>query len=145
MEELNCFLRNVEELKREKGIQSELFSKEVGINSRTMRRWREGRMPKADSLEKVAKYFNCSIEFLLGRTEVIDFYPSKNPSDFLTRYNLLKAEKNLKDIDISKKCKISTGTISKWKKGRIPDTEALISLCKIFDCSFDYLIGRSES
>lgn len=39
---------------------------------------------------------------------------------------------------------ISKGNIAKWKDGTIPTGETLIKLADYFDCSVDYLLGRSS-
>ena len=38
-----------------------------------------GSMPKADNLAKIADYLDCSVDYLLGRTEI----PENNPDDKL--------------------------------------------------------------
>ena len=35
-------------------------------------------MPKSDSLAKIADYLNCSVDYLLGRTENPDIYRDEN-------------------------------------------------------------------
>lgn len=39
---------------------------------------------------------------------------------------------------------LSTGNISKWKKGALPNGEILIKLADYLDCSIDYLLGRND-
>lgn len=40
---------------------------------------------------------------------------------------------------------ISSGTISQWKNGSMPSAERLILLADRFQCSIDYLLGRTSS
>ena len=41
---------------------------------------------------------------------------------------------------------ISTGNISDWKSGRSkPTAEALILVADFFNCSIDYLLGRTDN
>ena len=44
---------------------------------------------------------------------------------------------------IGKEIGLSSGIISKWKNGGIPNGETLIKLAKYFDVSVDYLLGLS--
>lgn len=44
---------------------------------------------------------------------------------------------------IGKEIGLSSGIISKWKSGGIPNGETLIKLAKYFDVSVDYLLGLS--
>ena len=65
--------------------------------------------------------------------------------DFFTRYTFLKQKNDFTDFQIAKICQISTSTIVKWKDGVTPEFEILVKLSRLFECSFEYLIGRSES
>lgn len=44
---------------------------------------------------------------------------------------------------IGKEIGLSSGIISKWKNGGIPNGETLMKLAKYFDVSVDYLLGLS--
>lgn len=47
--------------------------------------------------------------------------------------------------DLSNQTGISTGNISDWKSGRSkPGLEALIKIADYFDCSIDYILGRTD-
>lgn len=50
-----------------------------------------------------------------------------------------------KIVDISKKTGISTGNICDWKSGRSkPSAETLINIAECYNCSVDYLLGRTN-
>ena len=42
--------------------------KQLGIASSTITQWKQGALPSGDSLIKIADYFDCSTDYLLGRT-----------------------------------------------------------------------------
>ncbi len=44
---------------------------------------------------------------------------------------------------VGKEIGLSSGIISKWKNGGIPNGETLMKLAKYFDVSIDYLLGLS--
>ncbi len=44
---------------------------------------------------------------------------------------------------VGKEIGLSSGIISKWKNGGIPNGETLMKLAKYFDVSVDYLLGLS--
>ena len=57
----------------------------------------------------------------------------------------LRKEMKLSQFDLSEKLGVSQQTISKYEKGaREPDNRTLIELSKIFDCSVDYLLGKTD-
>ena len=43
-------------------------AKQTKLSEKTVNRWHNGKtQPNAESLIKLAKYFDCSVDFLLGR------------------------------------------------------------------------------
>lgn len=43
--------------------------KDLGFSSATATHWKHGKIPGATSLEKIALYFDVSIDYLLGKTD----------------------------------------------------------------------------
>lgn len=59
-----------EKLCAEKGVTPYRVCKETGLTTSTISNWKAGRYtPKADKLQKIADYFDVSIEFLMGTEE----------------------------------------------------------------------------
>lgn len=57
---------NFEKLMNEKGVSAYTVSKKCGIAQSTLSDWKTGKgHPKADKLQKIANYFNVSIDYLL--------------------------------------------------------------------------------
>jgi transcriptional regulator with XRE-family HTH domain len=64
------FAKNFKELLDSKQISLRKLETELNINHTTLSRWLNGKtMPNADYLCIIADYFNCSIDFLLGRID----------------------------------------------------------------------------
>ena len=59
-----------EELLKLHGITAYKVAKETGISTSTMTEWKKGKyVPKADKLQKIADYFDVSLEYLMtGKT-----------------------------------------------------------------------------
>lgn len=61
--------------------------------------------------------------------------------------NLFKmiSEKGITQSKLAENTSISTGNISDWKKGKsMPSAIKLDELATYFDCSVDYLLGRTD-
>lgn len=57
---------NFEKLMKEKGVSAYRVGKDCGIPQSSMSDWKTGKgHPKADRLQKIADYFNVSIDYLL--------------------------------------------------------------------------------
>ena len=66
-------LSNFFKLLDNRGIAADM-SKTTGISSGNISDWKSGRSkPSAETLIKIAEYFDCSIDYLLGRTDMKEF------------------------------------------------------------------------
>ncbi len=50
------------------GTRPNPVGKELGISSGVITKWKNGSVPNGDTLAKIADYLNCSVDYLLGRT-----------------------------------------------------------------------------
>ena len=92
----------------------------------------------------IADFFNCSLDFLAGRSEtVIDFIPKKCPPFYEHFRNILK-EKGISRYKIHTDTKIKSSHFVDWKNGTEPQIHSLIELADYLDISLDYLLGRDK-
>lgn len=63
---------------------------------------------------------------------------------FWERFYSLCLSNGKRPLQIVKELSIASGIITKWKNGTIPNGETLIKLSEYFDCSIDYLLGRTD-
>lgn len=57
----------------------------------------------------------------------------------------LRKELNMSQAELAEKLGVSQQTISKYERGtREPDNKTLIKLSEIFNCTTDYLLGRTN-
>lgn len=67
---MSMFGDRLKELRENKNLMSKDFAKIMNVEPATVTNWEKGnRFPKEEILIKIADYFNCSIDFLLGRTD----------------------------------------------------------------------------
>ncbi len=52
-----------------KGLKPNPLGKQIGVSSSTITQWKQGSVPSGDTLAKIADYFDCSVDYLLGRTD----------------------------------------------------------------------------
>lgn len=64
---------------------------------------------------------------------------------FTERVQLLVKSKNVTVAKMLKDLKLGTGTFTTWcSRGTIPSGEILSKIADYFDCSVDYLLGRTD-
>lgn len=53
-----------------KGVKPNPVAKEIGISSGIVTKWKTvGTFPNGETLIKIADYLDCSVDYLLGRTD----------------------------------------------------------------------------
>ena len=66
-------LDNLFILIRQKGLNAKKISDDTGISTGNISDWKSGRsMPTATKLDILATYLDCSVDYLLGRTDVVE-------------------------------------------------------------------------
>ncbi|WP_069649669.1 helix-turn-helix domain-containing protein [Caloranaerobacter ferrireducens] len=66
-------------------------------------------------------------------------------SKFGFRLKTLRKEKQLTQEEVAKLLNVHKGTISNWENGyRFPEEKTLLKMAEIFDCTLDYLLGRTD-
>lgn len=128
------------------GLNEKTLAEKSGIPIACISSYVRGlQLPYIDTLIKLADYFKCSVDYLLGITDKLcekDYYYN---SSFAQRFNeLLKANNctNYKMFDIKG---ISRSSFYEWKRGQsLPTLENLVKIAKFFDCSIDFILGREN-
>ena len=109
-------MKNLLLLRKQKGISQAQLSKDLGIYQQVLSRYERGeREADYTTLAKIAKYFDVSIDYLLGESEY--YYP-----DRLTILKLTPEEKELlyEYRSLSKPLQdMLKETIKTWKKSNI--------------------------
>ena len=58
----------------------------------------------------------------------------------------LRKEKGYSQEDLASKLNVSRQAVSKWESNSAyPETEKIVAICKLFNTSFDELIGLKEN
>lgn len=80
-------LDNFFKLLTERKITAKKLSEDTGISTGNISDWKSGRsMPTATKLIKLADYLDCSIDFILGRTNDVNFLNEKFSKNEISEY-----------------------------------------------------------
>lgn len=69
MYESTKIAENIKKITKSKGIQLKDMLCSLELNKNTLSNMYNGSMLKGDSLARIADYLNCSVDYLLGRTD----------------------------------------------------------------------------
>lgn len=145
MENLSNFSERLFDLMQEKGIKSEQLSKEIGISGSIIRRWcKNDPNILLGNMLKVADFFQCSLDFLAGRTEhKLDFMPKSCPP-FNKRFRYVLEKCGVSTYELRNNTKIQGLHIHKWDNGSDPKLSSLLEIADYLKITLDYLVGREN-
>lgn len=84
----------IKELSKKRNISVKQMLLDVGLGFNTMSNMKTS-MPKADNLAKIADYLDCSVDYLLGRTDI----PEVNTLDNMVRIYTAARAKDGEHLD----------------------------------------------
>lgn len=65
------FIERLESLMKEKGVSQKMIAEYCGIGKNQFAYWKKhGNIPAGAILDKIANYFDVSVDYLLGKTDV---------------------------------------------------------------------------
>jgi DNA-binding XRE family transcriptional regulator len=141
---VNKFQERLQDLILENNINRLQLAKILSISSTTINGYfNNNYYPQIDIAVKMADYFNCSLDYLFGLSEVIS-NENKNANAFIVNFGNLLAKNKMPIARALREMKMSEYNYYRWKSGKIPKTVNLIDIAKYFDCSLDYLVGRTD-
>ena len=120
------------------------FSKKCGVSLTNCSTYLKGVVPNIKNAERLAIFFNCSLDYLFGlsNTKKMKEYKNINMSLFLPRYDELLLKNGISNRKFLLQNGMSDSSRKKWVKGDIPKITTLITIAYELGSSIDYLTGR---
>lgn len=142
---MNAFQERLQELLIENDLSRLQLAKKIEISFETLNGYfNKNFYPELSVAIKIANYFNCSLQYLMGLTDEYKCYDKNELSFIDTLKNLMKA-KNISIEKLMKSLDMSEANYYRWKKNdNKPAMQSLIAIAKYFDVSIDYLVGRTK-
>ena len=139
---MNDFQDRLQELLTENNLSRLQLSKIIGISSTTINGYfNNDYYPQIDIAIKMAKHFNCSLDYLFGFSDY-KINTNKNQHSFIDNFDALLQETKTPISRALRDMKMSEYNYYRWKNGQFPKTHNLLDIVKYFDTSLDFLIGN---
>lgn len=74
------FYEKLLELCKLRGVTPTEVTRQIGVNKSNVTYWKNGSIPKATTMNKIANYFGCTVEYLLGDVPEPSMKEEKKPS-----------------------------------------------------------------
>ena len=146
MDNLSKLSEMLDSLMFERELNLTQLANEVGIEKATLSRYFRALMtPSVENIVKLADYFQCTTDYLLGRET--ENYPTvfKPCPPFSEQLIVLKKHFNCPWWNFYKTAHISSSRFYEWKNGkRTPTLDCIIFLADGFGCTVDFIIGRTK-
>ena len=141
---LSNFSERLSELILERELSALAFSKELGCSDNTILHYLKGtQLPTAEMAVKLADYFNCTVDFLLGITDENKSTKFKPCPPFSERLPVFCKECNTTRYKIQQKTGISESNLRYWAQGKTkPSILGIVRIAEKFDVSIDFVLGR---
>ena len=93
----------LEELRKNKGISQETLAKDLNMTQQRISAYEKGkREPDIETLKQFAEYFNCTIDYITGKTDVRN--PGKQIDDVLNEAMIGMSKEDYEKLtDVQKK------------------------------------------
>ncbi len=87
-------IKNLKQLRKEKGISQKSLGEEIGVSQQSINKYENYNIePDISTLIHLAKFFNTSVDYLIGNTEIrpvaelaMSFKPTQDEIDLIGEY-----------------------------------------------------------
>ncbi|MDT2749608.1 helix-turn-helix transcriptional regulator [Streptococcus parauberis] len=140
------FPNRLNELRKKKKLTQVEMAKLLMVTQGAYQKWEAGsREPSFEMLMRIADILEVTIDFLLGRVDVVSLkydYELVNLESIGERLRFLRKTKNVTQEEVSKCLSIGQGTYSRWEKGTLePCLNHVVKLSKYFGITTDEILG----
>ena len=143
---MSIFSERLKELMSEREeMKSEQLAKEARISGSSIRSWIRGQsVPSFQSAVKLADYFCCSLDYLVGRTDKFEEILPRPLPPFYPHLRKIMEECKITRFRITTDTPIKDAFFTNWSRGEQPLLVTLCSLAQYLKVSLDYLVGRTD-
>lgn len=143
---MSNFVYTLKDLMIEHNLTQSKLAEVLEIDCSTISKYLCGNQsPDFDILIKIADYFDCTLDYLLGRTDENKRKDFHACPPFSTRFLFLLDKYKLSRYKLQQNTHIAKSTMYYWQTGKSkPTIDSLIALAKEFGCSVDFVVGRVD-
>ncbi len=144
------YKERIKDLRDYHEITQEVVANYIGINKGLYSQYEiEYTIMPTKHLNTIANYFNVSLDYIFKFTNEVNYQNIKKDIDKKLSGKRLKEfrkERGITQVEFSKILNVSRTTITEYERGtNIIATPFLYTICKKYNISADYLLGRIDS
>ncbi len=141
---LSNFAERLAELIFDADTNATNLSIELGFGSATIDHYVTGRyFPTVENAVRLADYFNCTTDYLLGIVDINNTHKFKPCPPFGERLLVVCKYYHISRYMLRKMTGISETAMCYWVKGKTnPSIENIVKIADALNCSVDFVLGR---
>ena len=144
---MNQFQESIQDLMNEHKLNRVMLAKAVGVTSTTINGFfNYDYYPQIELAIKLSNYFDCSIDYLFGLTDVktkeYDLDMNKVMQNFNDNISSMLKSSGVSNGKAMRDMGMGEFTLYRWRRGMFPKTVTLIAVAKYFGVSVEYLLGH---
>jgi len=130
------------DLMQERNIDSLKLATDLSVTRTCIYRWRQGiKDIGLSNLILLCKYFNCSLDYLVGLTENDSRHNNFDIENFGKQVRKIMKSKGISSYKLQQDTRYHGKYFIVWDKGADPKLSTLLELANYFVCSLDELVG----
>ena len=144
--DLSIFADRLSELIFDRKQNARGVAQEISIGKTTIYEYLSGqKMPTLQNLVKLADYFGCSTDYLLGLEPEQTGLTFQVCKPFHQRFQEVLQYFDISRYRLEQLTGIAESALYYWAKGqKCPTVENILLVCNKLDCRVDFFIGRSN-
>ncbi len=143
---LSNFAERLSELIFDAGTNATNLSLELGFANATINHYVTGRyFPTVENTVRLADYFHCTIDYLLGIVDENHAHEFKACPPFGERLLGVCTLYQISRYQLRKMTGISETVMRYWVQGKTnPSIENVVKIAEALNCSVDFILGRES-
>lgn len=138
------FQERLTELMQDNNLTKQSFAKSINKRFSTINEYfLHDYYPQINLAIEIANFFNVSLDYLFGLSDKKE-NTNKNDKPFFENFDILVKTNNKSILNTMLDMNFKESNYYRWKDGKIPKTNNLLTIAKYFDVSLDYLIGNKK-
>lgn len=139
----------IEELRESKDLKAKEVAKALNVAESTYSEWEHNKIPiPTKRIVQIANFYKLNIDYIFKLSDNKISIPKEYDLDLITIGNKLKEIRQELDLslrELGDKLNTAFSSLASYERGEcLIQSDILISLCKISNCSMDWVLGRSE-
>lgn len=139
----------LEELREENNLKSKTIAETLKVHKSTYSQWEHNKIPiPTKRIIELSNFYKINIDYILYLTDKKINIDQKNTIDLISigkRLKEIRKELNFSLRELGEKLNTAFSSLASYERGEVLiQSDILISLCKMSNCSVDWVLGKAK-